>query len=318
MTVLVNGALMIVRVIGALLCLAAGGCLEDVPPDGVWVPWDEIEGPLRPEVGQGERPPLPDGAIRVVTFNAALGEDVAALARAMREHRVLRDTDVLLVQEIESHADEPQSRAAALAAALDMSYIYAPARVVGDADTHGLAIFSRYELNRLEVMQLPEFDLRVRSRKRIALAADIAIGGGGLRVIDVHLDTRINITQRIQQLHVAVSGADQRVVVAGDFNTNPYIWAEGILPLTPVQAATAFEQAEAVGDYMRNMGFDTPTEGSGPTHHAAGMDHRLDAVYTRELWALATGVVRGLDLSDHDPLWVDLAWPTGVSPRLPR
>lgn len=37
-----------------------------------------------------------------------------------------------------------------------------------------------------------------------------------------------------------------------------------------------------------------------------GQDFALDHIFSRALWPLATGVVRGIDASDHAPVWVVL------------
>ena len=89
----------------------------------------------------------------------------------------LSATDVLLIQEIEDHPGEGGSRASRLAAALKMAFVYAPARTEGDG-THGLAILSRYPLERVEVMELPDFEFPIR-----ALSA-------GLRIETVVIECR--------------------------------------------------------------------------------------------------------------------------------
>ena len=278
--------------------ISATGCLG-MPDASDWIPIEEVAGA---EVGTTASTDQSGAPIRITTFNAELGRDVEAIAIAFESVPELALTDVLLVQEIESHPGESGSRASRLAARLDMSYAYAPARDVGGGATHGLAILTRHELSGVEVMQLRSFEFHINSRKRIALAAYV----DELRVINVHLDTRLNITERVLQLDPVVATSPETVAVAGDFNTNPYIWVDGTVPLTNVDAVSDFDQASVLDGYMADNGFDTPTRDSGPTQDARVVELRLDSIYTRQLPVSDTGVVRGLGLSDHRPLWVDV------------
>jgi endonuclease/exonuclease/phosphatase family metal-dependent hydrolase len=297
-----NGAV----VTGIVVVLAASACDRTLTEGSEWRAWDTIDGVLRPEVNLVEYAAGPSGdPVRVVTFNAHFGEDIALIATGFEDHEVLSQADVLLIQEIESHESEGLSRAAQLAGRLGMNHVYAPSRTEGVSGTHGLAILSRYALEAVEVMQLPKAELHIRPRQRIALAASIAIGDQALRVVNVHLDVRLNIAQRIRQHHPVTLSADERVVIAGDFNTNPYLWA-GAIPIAPDQVVSDPDQAEMFDDYMRAYGFDTPTADSGATQQTVVRDFRLDSVYTRDLSPIDAGVAFELALSDHYPLWVDV------------
>jgi endonuclease/exonuclease/phosphatase family metal-dependent hydrolase len=297
----------LIRCVALIALLAA--CDIAVGDPGAWIPIAELDGPLRPELVQPPSAAEPGNRLRVVTFNVALGENVEALAEALTTHPDLAGADVVLLQEIESHPAEDQSRAARLAAALGMGHAYAPAREV-DGGTHGLAILSRFRLSDVEVMALPRVELTIRPRHRIALAARIA----GVRIVNVHLDTRINITDRILQLRPAILDEPAPVLVGGDFNTNPYAWTAGALPDLPGEAVTGTDQADLLDDYMRSAGYDTPTAALGPTQDALVMRLRLDAIFTRGLIPIDAGVVPDLELSDHLPLWLDVPLPTAPRP----
>ena len=149
---------------------------------------------------------------------------------------------------------------------------------------------------------LPRADLSVRPRHRIALAATVA----GVRLVDVHLDTRINIADRVLQLRPAVIDEPAPAVVGGDFNTNPYHWTAGLVPNLPANATVDTDQATLLDDYMRAAGYDTPTADLGPTQDAGVARLRLDALYTRGAVSGAAGVDRSLSVSDHWPLWLDV------------
>jgi endonuclease/exonuclease/phosphatase family metal-dependent hydrolase len=274
-----------------------GGCSGGLGPAHPWVPAEEVGAPYRVEIGAAPVPRVAGDALRVVTFNVHLGEDVEALAAAIEGDAEVAAFDVLLVQEIEAYPGD--RRAARLAERLGVGYVYAPARVEGEG-THGLAILSGLELTGVQVMELPFADLGFHSRRRIALAADV----GGVRVVNVHLDTRINAGERVEQLRPAVVGLPEIAVVAGDFNTNPFVWAGSVVPVAPASTTGAGDQAAVVDDFMGELGFaggvDEPTQQAGP------LELRLDAIYVRGVAAGEAHVARGVDGSDHWPLWIDL------------
>ncbi|MCE9575010.1 MAG: endonuclease/exonuclease/phosphatase family protein [Deltaproteobacteria bacterium] len=288
-----------------ILGLALAACMPDAQ-DAAWEPAAGIPPPLTPEVFSPYPAPPPADHLRVVSFNVELGADVERLAAAIADAPAIAGADVFLLQEIEDHPGEGGSRTAQLATRLALNYAYAPARVEGDG-THGLAILSRFPLADVEVMRLPHVDQTFHTRDRIALAADLVLGDARLRVVDVHLDTRINITDRIVQMHPAVIDLPARVVVGGDFNVNPYVWLGHVVPLVTADAITGFEQAVVFEDYMRDQGFASPTSTSGPTESNGLTDLRLDAIYPRGVTPGAIGVVREVQVSDHVPLWLDVA-----------
>ena len=300
---------------------AAAACTADLGDTQPWTAPAEIPAPFTPEI---LAPPATTAAtaatttLRVVTFNVERGDSPVATAHALLADPDLAAADVYLIQEIEDQPGEGGSRAARLAAEMDVGFVYAPARREAGG-THGLAMLSRHPLENVEVMALPFADLNVLSVRRIALAADIATPAGPVRFVTMHLDTRLNVSERILQLRPTIIDADPDapIVVAGDFNTNPYVWAGATVPLPPVDAVVDTDQAPILDDYVRALDFDTPTAACGPTQHVAGLSFRLDAIYTRGLVTGPPHVARHMDVSDHWPLWIDVDVPsvTNVSAR---
>ncbi len=246
--------------------------------------------------------------LRVVSFNVHHGNDIPGLARSIRTNAELCTADVFLLQEIESFPAEGKSRARRLAEALGLNYVYAPARLKEAGDgTHGLAVLSRLPLRDIEVIPLKQFSLGVNTRRRIALGATVQLGVRKLRLYNVHLDTRINAQQRMEQLQPVLEAASRTktdaVVIGGDFNTNPFYW---LLPVVPVFRSN---QAKAVDEYMKDGGFDAPLAQAGGTARKLGGRFRVDAIYSRGLEVKGAAVEDGVALSDHFPIWVDLAWP---------
>jgi endonuclease/exonuclease/phosphatase family metal-dependent hydrolase len=292
----------------AVAALGLVACGPDIGEAQPWVDIAEMQGVLAPEWLAPAPLALADmrEKLRVVTYNVGKGEDVEGLARSFEDDAELARAQVILVQEIEHHPGEGGSRAARLAARLGMGYVYAPERVEGDG-THGTAILSVFPLENVQVMQLPHVDLPWASAQRIAVGADVMVGSEQFRVITVHLDTRLNIQQRILQLRPAIIDAPERTIVGGDMNTNTYVWADGSIPQLPVESVVGSDhQALALDDYMRCLGFGTPTANSGSTQHTALLDSRLDSIFVRALASRPGTVEREIDLSDHWPLWVDV------------
>lgn len=268
----------------------------------------EANADLQPEIFNLLPPPAaPPETIRVVTFNIHYGRDLKRLEESLRTQPALRAADVILLQEIESYPSEGSSRARQLAEALQLNYVYAPARRTPTGGTHGLAILSRFPLSAVEVLPLPQFDLGYNTRRRIALAATLEVAGQPLRVFNLHLDTRLNSADRLAQLRPVLEAARAQpaaaVVIAGDFNTNSFRWLRHVVPVF------LSDQAAAVDAGMKENGFDTPSAQSGSTSRRRLLKFRLDSLYTRGLSVRAAGVERSVDASDHLPVWIDILWP---------
>jgi endonuclease/exonuclease/phosphatase family metal-dependent hydrolase len=217
-----------------------------------------------------------------------------------------RPAGVLLLQEIESYPEEGACRASRLAERLGMAYAYAPARGKGDG-THGLAILSAFPIEDLEVMWLPEADVPRTGAPRIAIQADVVLDGGRrLHVVDLHLDTTLNVGERLVHLRPAVIDPPDPIVVGGDFNTNDFAWAGDAVPLLPLDSAIDTAQAPAVDELMDALGYAAPTAALGPTEERLGVESRLDSIYVRGVTAVDAGVARDGSVSDHWPLWLVL------------
>ncbi|HSS00663.1 MAG TPA: endonuclease/exonuclease/phosphatase family protein [Kofleriaceae bacterium] len=284
----------------ACTVMTLAACDVELGPSQPWQSIDQLRAPMQAERAapgaMGSARPASADPLRVVTYNTEYGQDPQGIADAILGDPALARAGVFLFQEEESYPEEGRSRAAQLASLLGLGYVYVPARTKGDG-THGLAVMSAYPLEAIEKMDLPLADNGVQ---RIAVAADVHIGDQILHIIDVHLETRLNPRDRIAQLHPAVIGAADAVLVAGDFNTNWMTWAGGV----PVLAAER-DQAPIVDSYMTSLGFSLSSAGSGPTEHAYGLEFRLDSIYTRSLDVTFGGVVR-TGPSDHWPMFIDV------------
>ena len=287
-----------------LALLALAGCGIDLGSSGVWQPAAQITGDLAPSFGDAPAGAVPGATIRVVTYNIQDGgADPMVIASAFQGDPDLSRADLVLLQEEEAFPGATP-RAAALAAALGMGWFYAPARPnVSGPGTFGNAILSRFPIRDPELMDLPHAPGKLQ---RAAIRVDVAVGALDVRVIDTQLDTTLNITKRILQLHPAVIDEPDATLVGGDFNTNPYVWDDGEVPSIPDSVVVDTDQAPLLDDYMHGIGFANQTSGDGPTEVRYGVWSRLDAVYVRGHDAVAGAVVRSISLSDHLPVWVDV------------
>ena len=260
-------------------------------PAGPWHVAGDDAAPFAIEVTPPPPSPPMAGSLRVVTFNVEYRSRSDALIGALRDHVELGRADVLLLQEIEPHAVDG-ARAPRLAEALGMGLAYA----------HGLAIMCRWPLRDVAVMELPHAHVPYNRRRRIALRADVATDAGRLRLTTIHLDTRLDGEVRLRQLAPAVDDTHPRQILGGDMNTLPFRFAAGAVPILPA------DQARLLDDTMRRRGFDTPVTGAGATHRSV-LKVRLDALFTRGFAPGQAHVARDVRVSDHFPVWADLAWP---------
>lgn len=239
--------------------------------------------------------------LRVATYNVHQ-ESAAHIRRAIEGNPELRRADVIFFEEIESHAGEVSSRAAALAAMLGRSYAYAPGYGLNRGGSHGVAIVSRFPLRDARVIELPRRFVVFNSARRVAIGATIEVAGRPVRLYAVHLDNRINPSDRTEQLAPVLADARRHpgmpAIIGGDMNTSPFCWIGHVVPVPCGLQDSRLER------YVRSRGFDTPVTASGATSKWLAM--RLDALYTRGLEVTDFGVDDVVRVSDHLPLWADV------------
>ncbi len=272
--------------LGVLSALPFAGCNDvDYDPVPVWTPVEEIDGHFRPQVQQVAPTANPGPVLRVLTFNVFEGAEDKPIADYMLTHPELAAADVIALQENEHHPGDEQCDAGKLASRLGMGYVFAPTDEDDDVGLMGMAILSRYPMQQIEVMRLhrkTETEV-IDEASRAALAVTIDTANGPVRIVNIHLDVGLNIPERVLQLRPAVLDAPAPIVVLGDFNTNDYIWASEFVPLFPIDAAADTSQADALDDYMRTIGYATPTSELGTTWHGPSPDQRLDSIFIRGL-----------------------------------
>lgn len=224
------------------------------------------------------------------------------LVAKIRNNPDLKRADIILLQEV---VDGPTSHVPAeIAESLGFHVVFAPAFQLNEKFHEGLAILSRYTLSSQTVIPLSHNSLHFHTRVRIALVALAELPTGPIRVVNVHLDNRINAKEKrkqLEELWLSTGSPAEPCIIGGDFNSANIGWISHVVPIPGVQSLRAL-----VDDEMKERGFNTPL-GSGPgTLHFMGL--KLDWIYLRGLRPESSGVT-SIDFSDHNSVWVSFLAP---------
>lgn len=239
--------------------------------------------------------------IRVVTYNTHFGANTAAISRLFRQNKNLAAADVIFFQEIEDHPHELKSRAEKIAQDLNMNCFYAPARPK-KLGTHGVATLSKFPLEQNLVIELPYFKLILNPRRRVAVVSQILAGNKKITLCNVHLDARLNASQRIKQMDFAVQMLKQNsfenVILGGDFNTHPLLLAGNMVPV--------FYQNQYKWLHLYLLASDFRYFSKPTTRTMRRWPVFLDHIYTNTLPIINSGVEIKTRASDHNPVWADV------------
>ncbi len=237
--------------------------------------------------------------LRIASLNLAKQWNPRVLDQ-IRNQPDLRQADILLLQEVVD--GEQRHMPSDVAQTLGLKVVFAKAFRLDEQFDEGLAILSRYPVSARKVLPLTHNSLHFHTRIRIALAATVESPLGGIRIIDTHLDNRINESEKRAQLEgiwAETSSFTGPFIVGGDFNTGNFLWVSHLLPLPSLQNQRGLVERE-----MKQHGFTTPL-GSGPaTLHFPAL--KLDWIYLRGLRALESGVTP-IGFSDHNSVWVTVS-----------
>ena len=276
----------------AALCLAVTAAAPVVDASSPCVPR-----PTTISLSPPRNAPAHPAPTVVASLNLA-GQDRIASELVAWTH--LRNIDILLLQEVGHPSIDGAAFVAALSEQLGFQFAYAPANLIDEAGSQGLAIVSRYPLDDVRAYPLKYHHLRFRSRCRVALTARVMTAAGSIQVVNVHLDTRINSKDRLNQLAPlldAVSGVHTPQIIGGDFNTMNIGWLRTMWPFPYFQ-----RQSRAVRDLLDADGFHTPLINSRATFRFLGLPFKLDWLFLRQLRALDWNV-DPVRYSDHRGVW---------------
>jgi endonuclease/exonuclease/phosphatase family metal-dependent hydrolase len=186
--------------------------------------------------------------LRIAHWNIEKGKYLDDVIAVFRNHPILRDADLISINEADVGMNRSAQRfvARALGAALEMHVAFAPcylefSKGYGDDLTmpgentvalQGNAILSRYELREARVIQLPLcYDHFEHAEKRIgnrnALAVEIESNSTRLSFVTTHLEVRNAPSCRARQIAAIIAelekpGVPHAAIIAGDFNSNTF------------------------------------------------------------------------------------------------
>jgi endonuclease/exonuclease/phosphatase family metal-dependent hydrolase len=227
--------------------------------------------------------------LTVVTLNLAKVTNVNTIVRE------LTPADVYLFQEVVRTNEKSPSVAEQIGKKLGMQVQFASPD--SGATASGIAVVSRFLLSDTHTYNVNPVNLIFRSRKRVLLATTVQTPQGPARVINAHLDTRINPADRIRQLEPAIDDAKRfkgAALIGGDLNTNDMQWVSHVVPVP-----WPGWQAARVRDLMAQNGFHTPFVERRATFDHLGM--QLDWIFLRNL-AATSADIRPIEFSDHHAL----------------
>ena len=217
--------------------------------------------------------------LRVVSFNVAFAKEVEAATRLFLMHPLLREADVILLQEMDERGTD------AMARELRLDYVYYPAiRHPKYGNNFGNAVLSRWPIVADRKLVLPGH-AHLDGAIRTATLAELAIGRQRVTVVSTHLSTPFELgfgSRRMQLMSLLGAVLARRAIVGGDFND----------PDLPV--------------LLSRRGFAWPTRDIGGT---ARFGRSLDHILLRGLARVqdAAGKVVGFPgISDHVPVYADV------------
>jgi endonuclease/exonuclease/phosphatase family metal-dependent hydrolase len=240
--------------------------------------------------------------LRVMTYNIHAGDvSLDAIASVIRAANV----DLAALQEVDVHWGERshfEDQAARLADALRMDVRFAPIYRLAGADAtappreFGVALLSRLPIRSFENLPLTRLSTQdaapVPAPAPGLLAADVAAGGGTVRVFNTHLDYRADPAVRrrqVAEMVVAVGDVSRPVLVFGDMNAEP-----AAPELAPLLAT------------LRDAW--PPSAGPGLTYPADAPAKRIDYVLVSPHFRVVSASVVETHASDHRPVVVDLVF----------
>lgn len=162
---------------------------------------------------------------------------------------------------------------------------------VGEEGDTGVAILSRLPLDDAKRIELPWSVCPWRPR--LAVAANVPLGGRRLHIFNSHIDTHASIEGQLEQHRAVLAladrpGADEPVILLGDFNT---------------LSDAARDAARAL---LESRGYATPIRTGTPTWRSGPLRHHFDWIFTRGLRVRRWGVARVRGISDHWPVWAEV------------
>nr|WP_326126278.1 endonuclease/exonuclease/phosphatase family protein [uncultured Oscillibacter sp.] len=198
-----------------------------------------------PQFGEAETdnfvppPETVPASLGVLMFNMERGVHLAEIQDFLRDCPDIQPFDLILANELDDGCARSGNKNTAreLAAAFGLNYAWGLEfiELVNDENEkgfHGNAVFSRWPIRRAGVIRLPEeynwyFDRQRRIGGRLAVFAELDVGGRPLGAVSIHLENRTHGEGRRRQMETILQSVerelpDMPVILGGDLNTNTF------------------------------------------------------------------------------------------------
>ena len=237
---------------------------------------------------------------------------ISAAARAFSEGALLPRVDILALQEADKRTVRTGGHHVAkeLASELGMHWTHAPAGIprgvrpmkrqwwldfeepidLHDTGDTGVALLSRVPLTDVARIDLPWHECPWRPR--LAIAATVSLGPNQFRLFNAHVDPHAAVDGQLAQLETIVAEADKTsfpTIILGDFNT------------------LSKQKCIQTRGFLESRGYTTPYPTGTSTWRGGGLLMHADWIFTRGVKIERWGVAKPLNVSDHWPIWAEVA-----------
>lgn len=237
--------------------------------------------------------------VRVLVYNIHAGKDAKGVDNLARVAEIVRSTgaDIALLQEVDrgttrsGKVDQMAvlSRLTGFHAAFGKTLDY-------QGGDYGIAIFSRWPINRDSLIRLPVDPPQERSGRvsepRGALQAVIQVHGAPLEILNTHIDASREDFYRKQEMTSILRLATRSIIdvrrstlVGGDLNAEP---GSAVIELV---------RGSPLRDAWPECG-----QGPGLTYPADRPIKRIDYLLLPVGWSCVSGTVVETEASDHRPV----------------
>ena len=175
----------------------------------------------------------------VLMFNMERGVHLEEIREFLRDCPDIQPFDLILANELDDGCFRSGNKNTAreLAQAFGLNYAWGLEFIElvderNEKGFHGNAVFSRWPIRRAGVIRLPEqynwyFDRQRRIGGRLAVFAELDVGGKPLGVVSIHLENRTHGAGRQAQMSAILEAVDRElagmpVILGGDLNTNTF------------------------------------------------------------------------------------------------
>ena len=186
-----------------------------------------------------ELPKTVPEALGVLMFNMERGVNLEEIREFLRDCPDIQPFDLILANELDDGCARSGNKNTAreLAKAFGLNYAWGLEfiELVNDENEkgfHGNAVFSRWPIRRAGVIRLPEeynwyFDRQRRIGGRLAVFAELDVGGKPLGAVSIHLENRTHGEGRQHQMQTILEAVrrelpDMPLILGGDLNTNTF------------------------------------------------------------------------------------------------